>query len=475
MKKEFEYIALKVQQREGVKPFYLLSSPASQIVKWADVPRKKAEYMVGYQRELDTKRFSHIKDFIEQDTNNIMPGSILISIKEDNINIEPIDEDNSLYKLTIKIDDETDLMGIIYTELYNRLDDTEKNYVNNINIKDLNEENEENEENEDEVLEIDNYYKPESYLATLVAELKNFDSLEEKRQKEIKEYISSISKPALILDGQHRVYGAKNANTEFNLPIVILPGMSSREQVFHFYVINNKAIPIKPTELRAVVSTSLSSKEITSLYKRFKLAGVLTDEAQWTHQINTDIESPFKNLINFGLEQDKGIIPENVMYQVVKKFIKPASKYKNNFNLSEKWRNDSGSYSYRLSMFYLFWNTISELYPNAWHEALEINNKQLLMKVTMLSLQELHFDKIDSLIPFLNNKGLPLPLSDNHEFVEQIKFNFEFLPEDFFVKEWTEKSLDTPKGRELLKEQIEKAITNKGKNLGRMILFKVKK
>lgn len=95
MSKKFNYTALKVEQREGAKPFYLLSSKASDIVKWSDVPRKKAEYMVGYQRELDDKRFDNIKEFLNQDTNNIMPGSVLIAIKEDNINITPIDENNN--------------------------------------------------------------------------------------------------------------------------------------------------------------------------------------------------------------------------------------------------------------------------------------------------------------------------------------------------------------------------------------------
>jgi len=468
----FNYIGLRVQQREGVKPFYLLSSLASEVVKWADVPRKKAEYMVGYQRELDQSRFSNIKDYLDLDKNNILPGSILIAVKEENIDIETIDEANSLCKLTITVDIDENTREVIYRELFSRLDDDEKKYVEKTTIQDL--ESMENPEDE-ESLESDNYYKPESYLAMLVAELNNYDKLEEERKTEIDKYIASISKPGLILDGQHRVYGAKNARDAINLPIVILPGMDSSEQVFHFYVINNKAVPIKPTELRSVVSTSLSNKEINLLYKRFKSVGVLTNEAHWTHDINTESKSPFKDLINFNLENDQGIIPENVMYQVIKKFLKPASKYKQNFNLSENWKNDLGDYSYRLSIFYLFWNKIMEMYPVAWENVICGNNKQLLMKVSMLNLQEYFFDNMDSIIPFLDSKGLPLPLSNETAFIEQMEYVFKYLPEEFFTKEWTEKSLDTPKGRELLMDQIEKVIRNKGKNLGRMILFKVKR
>lgn len=466
---EYEYIALKVEQREGAKPFYLLSSPASEIVKWSGVPRKKAEYMVGYQRELVEKRFENIKEFLDEDDNNIMPGSILIAIKNENIIIEAIDEQKSLYKLKINIDKTQDLKQLIYNELYSRLDESEKKFVDNYKIS-LN-----LEPTDENIDDYDDYTQPDSYLSSLVAELKVFEQLEPNRKKEIEEYILSISKPGLILDGQHRVYGAKNAKGNINLPIVILPGMDPSEQVFHFYVINNKAKPIKPTELRAVVSTSLSNKEIDNLYDRFKLSGVITAEAQWTHFINTDSKSPFNGLINFGLEEDKGIILENVMYQVVKKFIKPNNKYNANLNLVKDWKNDSGSYDYRLNLFFVFWNVIKKTYPEAWDNAIKGINKQLLMKVSMLTVQEVLFDKLDSLIPFLASRNLDLPFSNESALEEHMQFTLAVLPEAFFTKEWTEKSLDTPSGRTLLKEQIEKAMNNKGKSLGNMVLFKVKK
>lgn len=41
--------------------------------------------------------------------------------------------------------------------------------------------------------------------------------------------------------------------------------MKESEQVFH--LMNNKAVPINQTELRNVISTSLSDKEIDILYE----------------------------------------------------------------------------------------------------------------------------------------------------------------------------------------------------------------
>src|SRR4051812_16326449 len=72
--------ALVVRQREGAPPFYLASMKAADLLKWADAPRKKVEYMAGYQRQLDDVRVAAIKDFIEQDVANILPSATLVAI-----------------------------------------------------------------------------------------------------------------------------------------------------------------------------------------------------------------------------------------------------------------------------------------------------------------------------------------------------------------------------------------------------------
>ena len=79
--------------------------------------------------------------------------------------------------------------------------------------------------------------------------------------------------PSAIIDGQHRVFGAREVSDfDVVLPVVLLPGLPYEEQVFHFYVLNNKARPLRPTELRATISTSLTNKEIGDLYRyRWKI------------------------------------------------------------------------------------------------------------------------------------------------------------------------------------------------------------
>ena len=60
----YTYTAVQVIQRPGAEPFYLLTATAEEVLEWADVPRKKANYMAGYQRELDD-RHQKIQKFID--------------------------------------------------------------------------------------------------------------------------------------------------------------------------------------------------------------------------------------------------------------------------------------------------------------------------------------------------------------------------------------------------------------------------
>jgi hypothetical protein len=470
MQTEYKYLAIKVQQRPSAEPFYIVSGKAKDITKWADVPRVKDTFKVGYQRELDEDRAKKVTNFLVQDSKNIMPGSILISVNKNSIEINEIDKDKNLYEITINItqsDIKTQVTNL-ERELYTRLSDEEKDFVNKKYANDQ-EENFEDSGN-------DNDLAAKSYLSKIVYELKNYDMLDSKRQQEIEGYVNSISKPGLILDGQHRVFGAKEVSGDFNLPLVILPGLSSSEQVFHFYIINNKAIPIKSTQLRSVISTSLSSSEIDNLYTRFRKSGINTEESIWTTRINEDTNSPFYNLVDFGYEDSVGIIPENVMFQVAKQFLQTLpKKYKQLFEENKEWNNDK-DYTHRLNMFYTLWSTIKSIYPNAWQNCIDTKKtKNILMKVSLIVLQDFIFGKFEGNIAFSKMYQAPLAFDTEETLREQIRVILGDLPEEFFMKEWAAKSLDTPEGQNLLKEQIILAISNKGKHLGKMVLFREKK
>src|SRR5690606_32840976 len=107
--------------------------------------------------------------------------------------------------------------------------------------------------------------------------------------------------------------------------------------------------------------------------------------ARWTNQINTDPESPFRGLINFGFTDTSAFIPENVMFQVVSKFMKPARRFRAVFNETPEWSDPQ----YRMRAFFVLWTAIKDMYPAAWEEAQRWGQqgnppKPIFMKATML-------------------------------------------------------------------------------------------
>lgn len=470
----FSYSALRVQQQPEAAPFYLATVPAHELLEWADVPRKKAEFMAGYQREL-LDRHRKITEFIEKSPSNVVPGAIIVAIGNAAIKIEETSIPG-VVRIGISCNEEAfeQRLRSLASEFMLRLGDSERK---SIELSDAEFPDPNQDEDEDEEPQLEEV-PPESYLAQLTAELqradRDFSSLPSDRQDAVRNYVNGVSKPARILDGQHRVFGAKDVS-DFDvwLPVVLMPGLSTSEQVFQFYVLNNKAKPLSATELRGTVSTSLTNWEIAELYHRFKQAGVTAEEARWTHRANTAEESPFRGLLDFGLNDSRSFIPENVAHQLIGRFVKPTKRLKLLFKDVPTWLDDK-DFNFRLGMFYVFWQAIKEKYPTAWQKAVEQRGGQIFMKATMVVLQEMVLDKLNIAMPGRAANGDPSFLADADELGRAVTSNLYFLPEEFFLRDWSETGLDTSERRRFLRLQMEEAVVKGGKKIGHLQLFKIK-
>ncbi len=311
--------------------------------------------------------------------------------------------------------------------------------------------------------------------ADLEEAARDWDSLSPDKQAAIEEYLKYASKPGMIIDGQHRVYAAKNVN-EFDviLPVVLIEALPMPEQVFHFYVLNNKAKPLTKTELRRTISTALTATEIDSLWSRLKEAGVDPDKVRLTLLINTDENSPFKGLVDFGLDEDTGFIKENVAYQLVDSFVSMPARYRALGDAVPAWDKKSDKID-RLPTFYAFWHAIKNAYPNAWAEGLEARGKsQFFMRVSLLTLQSFILDNLLMVNNVLRKQEQPPPFGELDALSDHVVSTIEDLPEEFFTREWTEKQMDTSQGRRILRASIQEVIDARGKNLGNRTLFKPK-
>jgi DGQHR domain-containing protein len=472
MTETLKYAALRVQQTPESAPFYLLSCQAESILKWCDVPRKKESFMAGYQRELG-ERHEKISEFFKADPkNNLIPNAVIIATRADSVKLTPTDlPDFFECEILMRSKPFPEMLRDMVAGLRSRLSADE---IASISIPTTT-----SSEGQDDGDAVEESVPPDSYLATIVKQLESadghLDELEKPTRDAITEYVNGVSKPGLIIDGQHRVFGAKNVSDfPINLPVVLLPGLDYREQVFHFYVLNNKAKPLSKTELRTIVSTSLSKREIGELYDRFRQVGVTAEQTEWTYQMNVADESPFKGLVNFSLDGSRGVIPENVAHQVVSRFMNSKSKHKLLYKNVPEWNSstDPDKWAYRIKLFFAFWRAVKNKYPDAWNKAATETNTQILQKVSLLNLQDYLLDALNGEMPRRSAKKEPSPFASSDTLEEEVGYQLEYLNEEFFLKEWKEKGLDTSRGHELFKASISQAVANQSSNLGNMRLFK---
>jgi hypothetical protein len=461
------YHAIEVRQQPNSPPMYLIAVRAADLLEWCDVPRTKEDYMAGYQRVLTPARTEDITEYLNESDNNILPGAVIVAA-----DMEYVSVTGSGANIYVEVREDTrdprtkleELFGAFTT----RLSDEE---LRSAKVSVLySGEKEANAEDESEY--------PVSYIAALAQELnqalQDWSAVDESRQKAIEDFIIGVSKPGLIIDGQHRVIGAKNVSKhDVMLPCVILPGLKHEEQVFQFYVLNSKAKPLKPTELRRIISTSLTNNEIAGLYDRFRTAKVDAWEARWTYEMNTSPKSVFKELVDFGFGLQGTVIPENVADQLIRAFVKmPKNRYSALLNSIEpRWSVPTE----RLEIFFDFWKAVSEIYVDIWAAAVKAakqgEQSQLFMKVSLLTLQRFLLDRFVTALPY-RAATAPPPFQDANATKEMVESTLKNLPSAFFAKEWKEKQMDTSAGRELLYEEMGKVWDNAGRNMGYMRLFK---
>lgn len=463
------YDGLQVIQRPGAPKFYLLSVAAAELLEWCDVPRAKGNYMAGYQRTLEEKRTKTLTAYLEQSEKNIVPGAVIVAVDEEYTDLEEIS--SGLFRITVKEDTRSfkDKLDELFGSFTTRLSDDE---LKSAKIEFSSAAADE----EDDELSDTEY--PRSYLAVLAAELQtaltDWDSLSQKRRDAIENYIEGVSKPGLIIDGQHRVFGAKNVSeVDVSLPVVLLPGLEYAEQVFQFYVLNSKAKPLKPTELRRIVSTSLTDEEIEDLYHRFRKAGIDAEEARWTYEMNTRIDSPFRDRIDFGYGEHGAVIKENVADQLVRKFMKASEKgrYRQLIKpLGDRWADVEK----RFEIFFWFWSAVRDQYRNTWEQAEETADSgdlhQMFMKVSLLTLQSFILDRFVTALPF-RAAGAEPPLSSESEVRSMVSSVLVNLPGEFFDETWKMKQIDTTEGRKALYESMEHVWNQEGKIHRKLKLF----
>ncbi len=189
-----------------------------------------------------------------------------------------------------------------------------------------------------------------------------------------KEAMISFLRPIVVVDGQHRLRGAVKsakilssklpyseeieqaiisgadpgsaqrvieAKIARRLPISLLITDDPAEHVFQFVVVNQKATPIGKALLGTIVSTSLSSEELTRVSDRLERSGIKLEESRAVAYFTRNPNSPFFHLVERGLtSENKDLLQWNVLLSLVRIFqdLKGGRLFGEKNDYADRWR-----------------------------------------------------------------------------------------------------------------------------------------
>lgn len=238
-------------------------------------------------------------------------------------------------------------------------------------------------------------------------------------------------RPGLIIDGQHRVFGAEKFDPSMHLNIVVMLGGDDAERAFHFVVINNTSSRVSKNHITAL---NLQFDPETLNRRLLKSAGVslgikegLYDELQVI-----DLSQPFKGMLKLPTNKN-GFIPPNAVEGALAE-TKDRSALLDIQDLE-------------LDVFLAIWTAIHDLWKSQWNAQSKLLNKVSIYAITVYVL--------DTLIAGQRRARRRLDFTDGDVIRDEVVGLMEVIPEEFWSTEWTGKELDTSLGRRVLLDALE--------------------
>jgi len=254
--------------------------------------------------------------------------------------------------------------------------------------------------------------------------------------------LPDAEKPALIVDGQHRIRGMASVENE-DIPVLIvgLIDATPEEQAFQFVVINNKSQKVPTDNVKAILR--LIDQEELELSNRLRIAGVNYGKISATlGDVNEAENSPFKNLLKWPLTPNSGGFIDLTAIENCIRYIKSVLPIIKEDDESVK------------EIFLAMWRSIKSTYPELWAEnqnELEDKAKSKFMsKVNISALNEFITDKVGN--AWLDDKFDLFKMTEIENYCSDVVL--KQIPSDFWKSEWTFNLQDNAVVRNRVKEDI---------------------
>ncbi|NJK38819.1 MAG: DGQHR domain-containing protein [Oscillatoriales cyanobacterium RM2_1_1] len=237
-------------------------------------------------------------------------------------------------------------------------------------------------------------------------------------------------RPALVVDGQHRLYGISEFADE-NIPLLVVSLIDAplSEQAFQFVVINNKAVKVPTDNVRSIIAQIDEEK----LQDRLLKAGVrYGNKSPILREINDSLSSPFKDLLDWSYNK-KGtkLVPLTAIEQCLR-FLKAELP---------SLEDDEDSLA---EVFCAVWRVIQKSYPELWGK-----ESKLMKKVSINALNEFIAERLK----FAWEMGL-VNIFDPHTIERQVLNITNLLPQQFWEEEWSITIQDNANVRKLIKADL---------------------
>lgn len=242
---------------------------------------------------------------------------------------------------------------------------------------------------------------------------------------------------ALVVDGQHRLFGMSDYDTE-DVPMIFVCLLDAplQEQAFQFIVINSKSVRVPADNAKAIIE----GIDEAPLRDRLLNAGVkYAGTSPLLSQVNDLPNSPFNHLLDWDYNREATkVIPLTAIEQSLKNL-------QILFNFLE---DDEDSL---LEIFFAVWNATKARFPTYW----ENPDNKFLKKVNINAMNEFLTERLKKLWEF----GL-VNLFDHDSIERQVFELLEKINPAFWDYEWSIAIQDNANVRNLIKKDLETMVSN---------------
>jgi DGQHR domain-containing protein len=246
-------------------------------------------------------------------------------------------------------------------------------------------------------------------------------------------------KPALVIDGQHRLRGMAAADLEMSVPIVAVLGADDLEMAFQFLVINNKSARVPRDHIRAL-ALNYGEDELRERLKSARLT--LDPNLASVGVLDEAAESPFAGMIAWlnNPAEDRVIVPAAIEAMAAEAKSMGFSEFEDPDTLN----------SYLMAV----WSEVKSQWPQLFAAGNKLLNKVGLTCMTHYITRTIKTWGRNPHLRETVNVGDPDKVRANtHDILAS-------LTPSFFQAEWKSTSYDTRAGRQLVLDDLETMSSN---------------